>query len=243
MAVDKPFRRTCRPFVDGTYYRSGYIKHPSFAREPEHYVRAFQILQDDLKEMFEYVEPADANGGCYSYRIHALHMRVCIEVEANCKAILVENGYSRSKPSSWNMDDYKKLETTHRLSGYEVRLPVWSGQNNIRKPFEAWCGGNSLAWYQDYNAAKHDRHEQFTKASFNSLIDATCGLLALLSSQFCKEDFGPSIRVTSEADDFDNAIGRYLRVKFPTDWPPADRYDFDWSAIKDQVDPFQTLQF
>jgi hypothetical protein len=54
-----------------------------------------------------YVEPADKNLECYSYRIHALLLRACIELEANCKAILKENGYS--KGGNWKIDDYKKI--------------------------------------------------------------------------------------------------------------------------------------
>ena len=126
--VDRPYRRTCRQFVDGDYTeggRSGYIRHPKFAQSPEQYVRGFLILLKDLKDLFDYVEPADKNLACYSYRIHALLLRACVEVEANCKAILKENGYSRS--GDWNMGDYRKIEKTHFLSAYEVKVPNWSG--------------------------------------------------------------------------------------------------------------------
>jgi hypothetical protein len=91
-----------------------YIMHPAFAKEPQHYIRAFELIQEDLLDLFDYIEPADVNLHCYSYRIHALHLRTCIEVEANCKAILKENGYPTG--SDWNMRDYKKLEKTHHLS-------------------------------------------------------------------------------------------------------------------------------
>ena len=64
MPVDRPYRRTCRQFVDGHYTRGGrgqYIVHPRFAQSPEHYVRAFLILLKDVQELFDYVEPADKN--------------------------------------------------------------------------------------------------------------------------------------------------------------------------------------
>jgi len=96
MAINRPYRRTCRQFVDGTYKGSLYVKHPSFAQSPEHYVRAFLLILKDFQELFYYVEPADKNLSCYSYRIHALLLRACVEVEANCKAILKENGYSKA---------------------------------------------------------------------------------------------------------------------------------------------------
>ena len=93
MPVSRPYRRTCRLFSDGNYSWSGrlaYIRHPKFAKAPEHYIRAFLLLLKDLYDLFDYVEPADNNIDCYSYRIHALLLRACVEVEANCKAILVE---------------------------------------------------------------------------------------------------------------------------------------------------------
>jgi hypothetical protein len=68
--------------------------HPKYAQSPEHYVRAFLMILNDLQEILDFVEPADQNLSCYSYRIHALLLRACIEVEANCKAILKENRYS-----------------------------------------------------------------------------------------------------------------------------------------------------
>ena len=40
-------------------------------------------------------------------------------------------------------------------------------------------------------------------------------------------------------DGMEPAIGGYFRVKFPTDWPVDEQYDFDWAAIENQPDPFQ----
>ena len=247
MSVANPFRRTCRQLADGSYNSKGngrYVKHPRFAVAPEQYVRAFLIIQKDLLELFDYVEPADANLICYSYRIHELHMRTCIEVEANCKAILTENGYSRS--GDWNMGDYKKIEKTHRLSAYQVKAPFWHGNQHTRVPYSAWPSGGTLNWYDSYNAAKHDRHNQFLQASFDNLLSAVSGLVALLSSQFCREDFsqGPDyMSWGGPSDGFEGAIGGYFRVKFPANWPVADRYSFNWQQLESLPDPFQSLTF
>ena len=88
-----------RQFVNGDYLphgNHGFIADRGFAEPPEQYVRAFLVIQKDLRGLFDYVEPVDENDKCYSYRIHELLMRSCIEVEANCKAILSENGYIQS---------------------------------------------------------------------------------------------------------------------------------------------------
>lgn len=218
--------------------------HPKFAESPEHYVRAFLIILKDLQELFDYVEPADKNLSCYSYRIHALLLRACVEVEANCKAILRENGYSR--PGDWTMNDYKKIEKTHLLSLYEVKVPNWSGINAIRSPFSAWSNGGSLPWYQAYNTTKHDRHSAFEEATFQHLIDACCGLLAILSAQFETNDFSPGndlLVVDGPRDGMESGIGGFFRVRFPANWPTELQYDFDWKKLEDESDPFQNIDY
>jgi hypothetical protein len=252
MGVSKPYRRTCRPFLGGAYGPGNvtYIRHPKFATTPPvQYVRAFEILQKDILELFEYIEPSDSNLRTYSYRIHELLMRVCIEVETNFKAILFDNSYAEKK--NLDMQDYRKINATHRLSSFTVRLPVWQGKRNIRRPYVSWARHNSRhisspSWYQAYNNSKHSRHVNFEQANFLNLTDATSGLVALLSSQFHDCDFSSTDFVTGQKgriDGFEKAIGGYFLVKFPGDWPKSKRYDFDWDLLKGQPDPFQNLTF
>lgn len=246
MTIARPFYRTCRPFLDGSYAGNGnwrYAEDPRFAEATTHYIRSFLLLVKDLQELFDYVEPADKNLGCYSYRIHALLLRACVEVEANCKAILSENGYARS--DDLNMGDYKKIETTHRLSSFKAVIPHWTGVQHTRTPFAGWKSGGGLPWYQAYNASKHDRHMQFSQATFEQLLDACCGLLVLLSAQFHTNDFSGEVRWEGEPpqDGSQTAIGQFLRVRFPDDWPMEDRYDFDWDNLKTEPDAFQKIDY
>lgn len=247
MPVNRPYRGTCRQFTDGSYTEGGrweYMVHPKFAQSPEHYVRAFLLLLKDLQELFDYVEPADKNLSCYSYRIHALLLRACVEVEANCKAILKENGYTKS--GDMNMGDYKKINTTHRLSSYQVKMPNWNGVNDLRSPFLAWANATPLPWYQAYNTTKHDRYASFEEATFEHLIDASCGVLVLLSAQFETNDFSPGdtlLAFSGRSDRMEVGIGGYFTVKFPDDWPDEMRYEFDWQKLKNEGDPFQTIDY
>lgn len=247
MPIDRPYRRTCRQFSDGEYSEGGrwrYIRHERYAKSPEHYIRAFLLLLKDLQNLFDYIEPADENLVCYSYRIYELLFRSCVEVEANCKAILNENGYTKS--GDMNMRDYKKINASHRLSSYEVKLPFWHGSNDLRKPFDSWTAGSSLPWYMAYNETKHNRHDSFHKATFGHLIDAVCGVLVLLSSQFYTEDFSPGntlLALSGPRDGMESAIGEYSRIKFPDDWPISERYDFDWQVLKNDSDPFQEFDY
>jgi hypothetical protein len=248
----KPYHRNCRQFVDGHYSEGGrwqYMMHPKYACSPGHYVRSLLLIQNDLQKLFEYIEPADVNATCYSYRIHELLMRACIEVEANCKAILSENIYT-GKPCDWNMHDYRKLNITHRLSSYKVKLPIWRGEQGVRQPFKRWnhnSNENSLEWYQAYNAAKHNRHEKFEEANLYNLIDAICGLLVLLSAQFHTNDFSPGPFLLScgdyNNDMMESAIGGYFRISFPEDWLDEEKYDFDWQILQTDPSPFDKINY
>lgn len=122
MTIERPFHRTCRPFVDGSYSEGGrwrYLLHREFANDPQHYVRAFLLLQQDLMELFAYIEPAEVNLQTYSHRVQQLLMRACVEVEANLTAILTENGYAKKK-GDLTMADYRLVNCSHHLSSYEV---------------------------------------------------------------------------------------------------------------------------
>lgn len=247
MTVTRPIRRTCRQFIDGQYTEGGrwrYMIHPKFAKNPENFVRSFLLLQQDLIELFTYIEPSDTNSNCYSFRIHSLLLRACIEVEANCKTILIENGYPQN--DYMNMNDYKKIEHTHLLSQYEVLIPYWNGTKSVRKPFEAWGTASKLPWYSAYNATKHDKYQNFKEAKFDYLLDAVCGVLVLLSSQFETNDFSTGntlLAVDYPRDGMESGIGGYFRVKFPQNWPTELRYDFKWQDIEAEEDPFGVFDY
>jgi len=246
MGIDRPYKRTSRQLVNGTYRASGngkYVSHPNFATSPHHYQRAFSVLQKDFLALLDYIEPASENLNCYSYRTHEILMRARIEIEANFQAIFADNGYSIKKP---NIKDYEKIEASHRLSSYRVRLPTWHGDGEVRQPFGAWAEGNPLRWYQIYSRSKHNRHELFHDANFEATVDAMCGLTAVITAQFMNEDFSLDnylVMESSRTDGFETAIGGYFHVSYPTDWPDDERYDFDWKGLQTEDDPFQQFDF
>lgn len=259
MSLAKPFHRNYQPMKPGPqagYSGWAYITDHDYARNAEHYVRALILIQNDLQSIFEYLEPSNECRPAYSYRIHALLMRTCVEVEANFKAILEDNTFTLRPKRSLNMTDYRKVDATHHLSSYEVMLPIWNGTPPILKPFEPWKsarglpnpGGLSLSWYQAYNASKHDRHEEFKKANLENLVMAVAGLLVLISSQFRDEEFTAGSRSLGLGSGYDYhpmeaSIGSLFRINYPDDWVDAERYDFDWTGLKTQKDRFEKIDY
>jgi hypothetical protein len=256
MSFAKPFYRNWRAIKPGPqsgYSGWAYIHDRDYAKNAEHYVRALILIQNDLQSILEYLEPSDECRTAYSYRIHALLLRTCIEVEANFKAILEENNFTPPSNRSLNMTDYRKVDATHHLSSYEVMLPIWNGAPPIWKPFEPWksvrgqSGHVGLPWYQAYNASKHDRQDEFKKANFENLVSAVAGLLVLISSQFCGQDFsaGPVTYAASGYDyhPMEASIGSLFRIKYPDDWLDDECYDFDWTVLKKQTDRFEKIDY
>ncbi len=261
MSFYKPFHRNYRPQVEKPY--SGYsdwayIIDPEYSQEPKHYTRAFFIIQEDLLKLFQFVEPADTNNFTYSFRIHDLFMRICMEVEANFRAIFKENTYlpvyqngpraGELRPENkWNINDFKLINKTHHLDDYEITLPFWKGSENKRKPFLNWKYNQGLEWYQAYNKAKHDRINNFDKANLKNLLDAFSGLGVLLSSQFRHVDFqpGPDNLTASGYCYYGGGfgIGDYLIVDFPDNWSEEEMYDFDWNELQGEDVKFSKFDY
>jgi hypothetical protein len=104
--IEKPFKRTVRQLIDGSYQNDGnaaYVRDANYAVDPKHYLRGFEVLQKDIIALLDYVEPSDINQPCYSFRTLELLGRVCVEIEANCRAILAENNYARAVNHASNL--------------------------------------------------------------------------------------------------------------------------------------------
>ncbi len=257
MSHSKPFHRNHRGFVKSEssgYSQWAYILDRSYSDSPEHYVRAFLLIQSDLQRIFEFIEPSDGNVNTYSYRIHELFMRTCIEIEANFKAILKENIYNPTDRNGdplpekkWNIHNYRKVNKTHHLSAYKVYVPIWDGTHSIFEPFKQWATTTDLSWYQAHNESKHDRKIEFKKANFGNLLNSVAGLLILLSSQFSTHAFESGNTLLSvNTDSYYStkpALGGFFHIEFPDDWREDEKYDFDWKELKRQPDRFQKIDY
>ena len=261
MSLSKPFHRCFRsqvPARNSNYNDWVYITDSEFAVCPEYYCRAFFLLQNEIRGLFEYIEPADINCVTYSYKIHQLLIRTCVELENNFKAILRENIYTpinrkTGKPrveDDWNINDYKKINKSHHLSSYSVEYPIWIGeQYRSRNPFEGWKVGESLPWYMAYNSTKHNRAVNFKDANFNNLLDAFAGLFIVLTSQFNFYSFlpGPTLSSVNVEGYYkfkgDYGIGNYLLIEKPNDWTNDESYEFEWEILKNEKDKFDKFDY
>lgn len=253
MSISKPYHRFFRKALPGNnqgYNSTAYLSDHSYADRPEMYIRSFDMIQQDVRNLFEYIEPDDQNLATYSMKIYDLYVRICLEVEANFKAIFRENKYSKNS-KDWTVKDYFKINRTHHLSGYKITFPIWRGEKATFTPFSEWDSKEykPLDWYQIYNNCKHNRYEHMPKANFGNMLNAFAGLFALLSSQFGLETYSPGSILLSVAIGDDSyyqgefGIGDYLQVQFPNDWTEDELYGFSWSELKTQEERFQKYDY
>ena len=193
---NKPFYRIMLPeysSCNDSRYKSEYVLNPSYCKERISLCRAYQIIQKDLVNLFEYIEPCDDNKATYSHRTFELLIRAAIEFEANCKGILKANGYPK-KLEKMNITDYAKINEITQLSSYKVILNLWHPQPLEIQPFIEWENGHSLSCYQSYNQVKHNRDKHFKESSLENTLKAIAGLFCILYAQFdihCANPYRP----------------------------------------------------
>lgn len=255
MALAKPYYRIIRPGPHASIEE--FVTDPRYAPDRTSLVRAYLNIEATLQGIFDYIEPADCNKCVFSHSLYALLLRACTEVEANFKSILVANGVPGS--DNFNMNDYKKVEESSKLSKYKVTFPFWRNLNGSMSdlemiPFESFQEGNRPAWYVSYNEVKHNRDKEFQEASLLNCMNAVAAILVLLYSQFGASCL--AIRVGSLG--FGGpALNEYgyndltfygdtdFRITPPsmTDWREEDLYDFNWNSLKDTAEPFEKYPF
>ena len=244
-----PYYRCYRPLVkriNSGYFENCYLNDDDYAESPYSYTRTFKTLQNELKELFSFVEPADNNRKTFSYRIQQLLIRVCIELETNFKAIMAENKYSRND-QWWNINDYWKINFSHKLSDYKVVMPQWEGKNKEFSPFSEWRISPKLSWYRAFQHTKHNRASKLYEANLGNLMNAFCGLFVVLTAQFKDENYstGPVLMSVSSRNSYygvNFGIGGMLQAIFP-EWSEEEKYDVEWCDVCESSNRFRKFDY
>lgn len=236
MGLEKPYYRIAR-----TESGADYIKDKRYAPDRFLLLQAYQLIENDLKAILEYIEPADQNESVFSHRIYELFLRCATEFEANCKNILYANGY---KNTQLNIKDYYKVNKATKVSEYEIKINSWYNNPKIFRPLQDWLAGPKLCWYQVYNNVKHDRLHHFHYANLRNVIDAAASVLILLFAQFEQYTFSPyndEIMSTQKDDDgFWYGANSLFNVKPFTNWSDDEKYD---GFNLNQLDAFEKFPF
>lgn len=110
-------------------------------------------------------------------------------------------------------NDYVKLLPAMKLDSYAVELPRYPWFGTVR-PFGGWKANaptQSLAWYDQFNFVKHDREENFARATLFAAVQAVCAMAVMNYSQFGLYADNRSIR-------------SFFRLAEAPRWEPSDTY-------------------
>jgi len=249
MGLIKPYYRIIRPFsLDDVEdycenWENIFMIDKRYSDDRLEICRSYKIIEKDLLQLFEYIEPTDSNLSIYSHKIYGLLLRASTEFETNSKRILEANGYTKCK--NLEIRDYFKINKASRLCDYSIVLDFWNPNKKILHPFKEWNNGHSLSWYQAYNSVKHDRNKNFNKASLENTLNAIAGLFAILFSQFFL--FIDPYKITNgfsiNDENFIFTDNILFGIKPSTNWEPDEIYDFKWKDIKDDSAPFEKFSF
>ena len=254
MGITNLYYRIVRPKA----FIPDYIGDSRYALDQAQLSRAYKNIENELKNIFNYIEPDEANKHVFSFELYSLLLRACTEVELNCKLIMEANG---ATPST--MTEYKKLEKSSLLSKYKVIYRNWRMYDeNSREiiyldkefyPFKNFAPSISKSpkWYVAYNEVKHNREKELYKANLENCMNAVAAILVLLYSQFganCIDfSYNANTVIFRSIDAYDDRFtaNSIFDIQPPqiNDWSAEELYDFNWDDIKNDAEPFKKYRF
>ena len=108
----------------------------------------------------------------------------CTEVESHWRGVLVANGVTRDRFST---NEYVKLSAAMRLDVYAVSFPSYPWLKPV-SPFLGWGTSGKpteeLAWYDAYNAVKHNRENDFVRSTLENAFGAVIACAIIIMVQF-----------------------------------------------------------
>lgn len=242
---NKPYKRIVLPGAETSYIGDIRFSNNLFEQK-----RVVQLLEEELKEIFKYIEPNVNNYNVYSLKIYELFMKASIEFENICKTILNDNKYSKNS-DNLNIIDYKKLNTIMCLSKYSCTMVYMP--RDIFRPFEDWDNQDGLNWYRDYNSVKHNRTSEFSKANLKNLILSISALVILMNAQYGNYslDYSPRVMIKFSDDDGnldENYDSNFMNhsifdIKKPTIDQYNYKYNFNWDELKNTQDCVEKFDF
>jgi len=232
-----------------------YAEDQRYCDERMQLIRVYKMLQSQVIETFEYIEPVHDNKDVYSLRYHQLYGNICAEIETNFRGILKTNRYERGRERDWDVErDFFKTNSALRLNEYEIESYFFEIANisDVTQPFVNWNTSSyaPLSWYREHNAVKHNRTLDFRNASLANTITALAGLYVLLYAQFgfLVDSISNNgvMTVFFEGNDhlpvgIKNEMG--YRFRHTPAWNISDMYMFDWDTIKMDTNPYIIFPF
>jgi hypothetical protein len=154
-------------------------------REQRAAEQSLHILIAALNDLFLYVEPDGAGLDAYGPKTRELLILACTEVE-NLWTTFLRRTNLTPGPRGFSTNDYVKLRNPLHLTEFRVNLVPYQAVP-VLNPFGDWDATTptqSLAWYDAYNKAKHDRAAHLQLATILRCIEAVAANIVLHCVRF-----------------------------------------------------------
>ena len=134
----------------------------------------FLALEQDLSNTSRYIEPYKQDE-THSFEFYKIILLSRCEIEAVFKLL----HYKLTGKAGRDISDYKRalLSNFPNLGKALVIVPRWRAKNLY--PFSGW-GKGKLAWWDTYQRIKHNRIDQFEKATYSMAVNSMAALYILI---------------------------------------------------------------
>lgn len=133
------------------------------------------VLESDLEIASRYIEFNSNNFSTYSTELSKLLLSSCSEIDVVMKEICekISPAAKRRSINQW-ADIVNNNKELSAILGEEVTIDRF---NLSFVPFKNWTSDDSPFWWKSYNKVKHERVNNFNKASLKNTLYAYSGLI------------------------------------------------------------------
>jgi len=192
-------------------------RNPGAAADPDFIALArgqLKALTRQLDRICQTVHPVEGTLSIYGHEIRNLLILACMEVEMHWRGILQANGVDQTR---YDTRSYVKLQGAMKLGEYTVRFPNFPWLAPVC-PFGGWGDTGKptqeLAWYDAYNATKHNREGEFAKATLAHAFQAISACVVVMVAEF-----GAAAGLDEDAE-----LNSFFQLAAVPAWPLAEVY-------------------
>ena len=142
----------------------------------------FLLLEEDLYEIFKYLEPVEDNAKAYGAKLAKLLLSVCSEVDVALKDLVgLRDPENEMLDRNSNIHDYRKFVCAEYINEFRCGSVTFARSDLVLRPWEEWWDESDKKdpkpeWWDAYNNVKHHQSESYHEANLQSLANAFAAL-------------------------------------------------------------------
>ena len=178
------YQRIWRPGIDGLLAVKSNLA-PSESTLNQAGV-ALSLLVQKFETLSRFIELDIRNLKAFSHMTRELLIFCCTEIETSFRSLLRNSEHIDSE-KRLTTNDYIRLRDPLHLREYQTNLRRHDSSILPFQPFKDWDTAKptaSIAWYDAYNAVKHDRENELHRATLGHCIEAFSAAAIVYCAQF-----------------------------------------------------------